>query len=120
MKNAIHLSATLGLAFLSLRFIGLFIDLTYNDQFLMIGLGVLLLVTLPLYLTERNRYKKMKESILKSFQKENKKEKNKERKTEQRPDYPTFRKQKSGLTWGGGNVHGSGAKRGSKRGFLKH
>ncbi|MGB5393659.1 MAG: hypothetical protein WBN16_05385 [Lutimonas sp.] len=34
-------------------------------------------------------------------------------------EYPSFRKQKSGLTWGGGNVHGANAKRGTKKGFLK-
>lgn len=120
MKNAIYFSATLGLAFLSIRFIGLFIDITYNDLVLLIGSGILLLVTLPLYLAEQNRYKKRKESILKSFQNENQTRKSKEKKTKLHSDYPTFRKQKSGLTWGGGNIHGSNAKRGSKRGFLKH
>ena len=33
--------------------------------------------------------------------------------------YPSFRKQKSGLTWGGGNVHGANAKRGQRKSFLK-
>lgn len=35
-------------------------------------------------------------------------------------NYPSFRNQKRGLTWGGGNIHAANAKRGSKRGFLKH
>lgn len=120
MKNAIHFSGVLGLTFLVLRFIGLFIDNNYNELFLWIGTGILFLVTLPLYLTERNRYKKKKQAILKSFVKDNRKGEAKEHKIKQGTDYPSFRKQKSGLTWGGGNIHGSNAKRGSKRGFLKH
>lgn len=119
MKNSIYFSATLGMAFLSIRAVGLFIDLTYNDLFLSIGSGILLLVTLPLYLYERKNYLKKKHNILKSFQKENKTVKTGD-KSKKSTDYPSFRKQKSGLTWGGGNIHGSRAKRGSKRGFLKH
>ena len=34
-------------------------------------------------------------------------------------EYPSFQKQKSGLTWGGGNIHGANAKRGERKGFLK-
>lgn len=120
MKNSIYFSATLGMAFLSIRFIGLFIDLTYNQLFLIIGSGILLLVTLPLYLIDRKRYRKKKQSILKTFQNGEKIDINKEEKIKQSYNYPSFRKQKSGLTWSGGSVHGSSAKRGSKRRFLKH
>lgn len=119
MKNSIYLSASLGLALLSIRFIGLFIDLSYNDLFLYIGAGILLLFTLPLHLAEKKRYKKKKDSILNSFEKENKNHKRKGEKIKKSTEYPSFRKQKSGLSWGGGNIHGSTAKRGSKRGFLK-
>ena len=120
MKSSIYYSATLGMAFLSIRFVGLFIDLTHKDLFLIIGLGILLLVTLPLYLTERRRYDKKKQIIFKTFNKGGKIDKNNKKKPLQKSEYPSFRKQKSGLTWTGGSVHGSSAKRGSKRGFLKH
>ncbi|WKK67426.1 hypothetical protein [Lutimonas zeaxanthinifaciens] len=119
MKNSIYFSATLGIVFLSIRFAGLFIDLTYNDLFLIIGSGILVFVTLPLYIVEQKKYFKKKQSILKTFKKESQTVKAKDKK-KQSTDYPSFRKQKSGLTWGGGNIHGSVAKRGSKRGFLKH
>ncbi|MCA0931656.1 hypothetical protein LCM02_04270 [Lutimonas saemankumensis] len=120
MKSSIYYSATLSMAFLSIRFVGLFIDLTHKDLFLIIGLGILLLVTLPLYLTERRRYDKKKQIIFKTFNKGGKIDKNNKKKPLQNSEYPSFRKQKSGLTWTGGSVHGSSAKRGSKRGFLKH
>lgn len=86
----------------------------------MIGSGILLFITLPLYLYERHRYLQKKRDILKTFEKKNEMVKNKKKKTEQQPDYPSFRSQKSGLTWSGGNVHGARAKRGSKKGFIKH
>lgn len=119
MKNSIYFSAVLGLTFLVLRFIGLFIDMSNKELFLWIGTGILLLVTLPLYLTDRIRYKKKKQTILKSFEKDNRKARPRAKSTKTGAEYPSFRKQKSGLTWGGGNIHGSSAKRGSKRGFLQ-
>jgi hypothetical protein len=118
MKNSIYFSVIIGFTFLIIRFIGLFLELSYNDLFLYIGLGVLLLITLPLVLLDRYRYRKQKEKIIRSFQDKKTNRKGKEPKETEPHDYPSFRKQKSGLTWGGGNIHGSGAKRGSKRGFL--
>jgi len=120
MRNSIYFSAVLGLAFLAIRFIGLFIEVSHAKLFLLLGIGILVMVTLPLYFIERSRYKKMKAAILKKYQggpgiREVKKPKNKHA-----SNYPSFRKQKSGLTWGGGNIHGSNAKRGSKKRFLNH
>ena len=120
MKNSIYYSATLGLAFLSIRFIGLFIDLSHKDLFLIIGLAILLLVTLPLYLADRKRYLEKKRTILKNYNKEVVNDNTDKKRIRQKSDYPSFRKQKSGLTWSGGSVHGSSANRGSKRRFLKH
>ncbi|MFD1316442.1 hypothetical protein [Namhaeicola litoreus] len=45
--------------------------------------------------------------------------KTEESKAEQKIDYPKFSSQKTGLTWGGGNVHGANAKRGEKKRFLR-
>ena len=119
MTYSIYFSAVLGLVFLAIRFIGLFIELSNANLFLFIGLGILFLVTLPLYLFQQWRYKQKKVSILKKYQGHDPLGNLKKTKNKPTPDYPSFRKQKSGLTWGGGNIHGSGAKRGSKRGFLK-
>ena len=118
MRNSIYFSAILGLTFLAIGCIGFLIELNNTRLFLFIGTGILLLLTFPLYLLERLRYKKKKASILKKYKGEIRVGNLKETINSHNPDYPSFRKQKSGLTWGGGNIHGSGAKRGSKRGFL--
>ena len=119
MRNSIYFSAILGLAFLAIRFIGLFIEVSNSNLYLFIGTGIILLVTWPLYLIERFRYKRKKASILKKYQGKHLTKNPKDLKKKHNPDYPSFRQQKSGLSWGGGNIHGSNAKRGSKRGFLK-
>lgn len=120
MKYATTFSAILGIAFLAIRFVGLFIELSHNNLFLMLGLGLLLLVSIPLYLLERYRYSKMKQSIFHKYKKDNtpiQKEKNKKKSA---VSYPAFRRHKKGLTWDGGSVHGSSARRGERKGFLKH
>lgn len=120
MKHAISFSAIIGLAFLSIRFVGLFIDLPYNNLFLIFGLGILVLVTLPLYLFEQSRYAKLKRSILRKYKKEKTSNKKEAIKKKTGVNYPSFRRQKSGLTWRGGSVHGSNAQRNERKGFLKH
>ncbi len=120
MKNSIYFTVMLGVILLVIHFISLFLELGYSDLFLIIGLGILLVITLPLFYLDRSRYTKQKKQIIKSFQQEKGNLKRKKAKKAETPKYPSFRQQKSGLTWGGGNIHGSGAKRGSKRGFLNH
>lgn len=120
MKNSIYLTAIVGTAFLVIRFIGMFLNLSYNHVFLGLGVGILLLITLPLILIERHLYNKQKELIIKQFQQKRKVTKESESKKEKPLEYPSFRKQQSGLTWGGGNIHGSVGKRGSKKRFLNH
>ncbi len=120
MKYATTFSAILGIVFLTIRFIGLFIELSYNNLFLMLGLGLLLLVTLPLYLLERSRYSKMKQSILHKYKKDKTPIEKDLNKMKSGVSYPAFRRHKKGLTWSGGSVHGSSARRGERKGFLKH
>lgn len=119
MRNSIYFSAILGLIFLAIGFIGFFIELSDAKLFLFIGLGMLFVVALPLYIIESLRYQKKKASILKKYQGVHRIRRVNKIRKKQNPDYPSFRKQKSGLTWGGGNIHGSTAKRGTKREFLK-
>ena len=120
MRNSIYFSVILGFAFLAIRFIGLFIEFNHTELYMFIGLGILLLVTLPLYIIQRIKYNNKKASILKKYQDNNNGKNVKDLNKKDSPQYPSFRKQKRGLSWGGGNIHGSTAKRDSKRGFLKH
>ena len=120
MRRSIQISALAGVLFLALRFIGLFIHLSYENLFLYLGVGILLFITLPLYLLERHRYNDMKKRIISDFKNAPAKTEKKNSEKSDTPEYPAFRQQKSGLTWGGGNIHAANAKRGSRRGFLKH
>ena len=123
MKVSFYFSLILGIAFLTLRFIGLFLDLTYNDLFLALGLFLLLGVSLPLHLYERYRYRQKMNEIIQDHKIKDSKAKSSEKKPgsskKEAHEYPSFRNQKQGLKWGGGNIHGSAATRGSKRSFLK-
>ena len=127
MRLLLYSSIILGITFLTLRFIGLFLDLTYNDLFLALGLGLLVVVALPLYLIMKKQYQKKVENILKEYGGDKKRDSSsteekstsKENDKTKDVDYPSFRSQKQGLKWGGGNIHGSTATRGSKRSFLK-
>ena len=123
MKVSIYFSVILGITFLTLRFIGLFLDLTYNKLFLTLGLILLIGVSLPLYLFERYKYRQKMNEIIRDHQMKNSKAKSSKRNSkpskEKIREYPSFRDQKQGLKWGGGNIHGAKASRGSKRGFLK-
>ena len=121
MRTVLYISVILGITFLTLRFIGLFLDLTYNDLFLTLGLILLLGVALPLNLYIRKQYKDKVKDIIADFESRGyrKPDSDKRRQKSETIDYPSFRNQKQGLKWGGGNIHGSTATRGSKKGFLK-
>lgn len=123
MKVTLYFSLILGIAFLTLRFIGVFLDLTYNNIFLALGLFLLLGVSLPLYLFEQYTYRQKMNKIIQDHQIKGSKAKSSKKKPgsskKNIEEYPSFRNQKQGLKWGGGNIHGSAATRGSKRSFLR-
>ncbi len=129
LRISLYISVILGVTFLTLRFIGLFLDLTYNDLFLILGLTLLLAVALPLSLLLKSQYQKKVKRILREYESGDPDDPRSEKEThpgtsdqdqgKKDVDYPSFRNQKQGLKWGGGNIHGSTATRGSKRSFLK-
>ena len=123
MKVSFYLSIVLGIAFLTLRFIGLFLDLAHNSLYLGLGLFFLLGLALPLYLFNRYKYEQKVKKIIKEYQiketQASKSHKEAESSKANTHDYPSFRDQKQGLKWGGGNIHGASATRGAKRSFLK-
>lgn len=77
-------------------------------------------ITLPLYITNHIKHNKKIKSIIKEKSQNESENSNKNKiSPNSKPIYPSFRKQKKGLTWGGGNIHASNAFRGEKRTFLK-
>ena len=123
MKKAIYIAAFLGAFFILISYIGIKLQLNYIHWSLPFGIGLLLIVALPLFIIDYvDRSKKMKKDrnrqhLDKRFSAGHASKESKKKSIE---GYPTFSQRKSGLEWGGGNIHGSSAKRGSKRGFLRH
>lgn len=119
MKNAAYISFIFAIVLLVISFVGSFIELDNTQLFLYGGLGMLVLISIPLFVMERRAYSKTKREILKEFKNDKKHDFVSESEKNKKLNYPSFRKQKSGLTWGGGNIHASSAKRGSKKSFLR-
>lgn len=94
-----------------------------NKLFLILGLVLLAFVYLPLVIIDKYLHNKKIDRIIDSYkgqdnntiQKENGDSKNKGWGMNNSP----FRERKSGLTWGGGNIHGVNASRGKRKSFLK-
>jgi len=123
MRKAIYISGLLGMLFLITGFIGMMLESDYNRVFLIVGAVLLVLVCLPLNLIAKARYNKKIKNIISSYEGKERKEdayKKGEKKTKGwgMNDSP-YRERKSGLTWGGGNIKGANATRGTRKRFLK-
>jgi len=107
----------------TLNFIFKFLFFEFTNS-LLISLTIIIGVLVLLFLFERYFYNKKINKIIKSFKDSKKKEgikpkdKNPTTKGWGMNDSP-FRERKSGLSWGGGNIKGAGAKRGTRKTFLK-
>lgn len=123
MKKTIYISGVLGGLLLIIYLIGETIDFSFNDIFLIVGLIIIVLVFIPLLIVDRHRYNKKIDHIIKTHKDKPSKIKdlppNKSKIKGRNLNNLPFRERKSGLTWGGGNIKGSLAKRGTKRKFLK-
>jgi len=93
---------------------------THQTNYLLyFWLGVVLLgICIPVSLWGSYLRKKKIASQLNKYPKKKNPSKITRTKTKTSKTFPTFHEQKSGLTWGGGNMHGSIAKRGTKKRFL--
>ncbi len=123
MKFLIYISGILGGTFLILGVLAPFEEQFRNNLLLISGLVLLLLIYAPLYISDRVRERRKINKIINSYKGKNK-DQSKVNMTRGHTtsggidEYP-FHSQKSGLTWGGGNIHGANAFRGIKKKFLK-
>lgn len=123
MKTAIFLSGLTGTLLLLIRTIGIWLEFPLNKVYLILGLVMLLFIFIPLIIIDKYLHKKKMNSIIESFKSSDKKNK-KIKKTVSKTkgwgmNNSPFRERKSGLTWGGGNIKGANAKRGTRKSFLK-
>jgi hypothetical protein len=122
MKTAIYISGIAGTLFLVFRIVGIMMEFQLNNLFLIFGLVLLLLVFLPLLIREKYLHNKEIDKIIEAYKKTDRSadfEKADSKKMRWGVNNSPYRERKSGLTWGGGNVKGSSASRGTRRPFLK-
>ena len=122
MKHIIYISGILGGILLILRLIGTIADFSFNDLILISGLVLVILVCIPMIIIDRYKNEKKSDHAIESHKDKpsiinvpSDKSKFKGWSMNNSP----FRERKSGLNWGGGNIHGSNASRGNRRSFLK-
>ena len=125
MKTWIYITGISGGLLLVFWLIGTLAEFPWNDWLLAAGLVLLGLICLPLSFINRYRHDKMIDRIIQSGKgkfREKKASKYKSSKPGPRGwdmNNSPFRERNSGLTWGGGNIKGSNATRGSRRKFLR-
>jgi hypothetical protein len=121
MKTIIYISGIAGTILLVLRIVGIFSPVFQNDLLLYTGGGLIFLVFIPLMIRDKSIREKKIDEIIQSYKDK------KSKKTEIKKNHKLakgwnmnnspFRKRRSGLNWGGGNVHAANAERGTRRGF---
>jgi len=121
MKKAISISAYLGAFLLIMSYIGIKFELNFMHWSLPLGIGLLLIVAFPLFIIDYfDRAKKSKKGMIKYPLDKKVDHSDVSKKNKSIEGYPSFSERKRGLKWGGGNIHGSIAKRGTKKKFLKN
>lgn len=122
MRKLIYFSGIAGVLFLLIWLAGTFIELPVKNVFVIAGLGLLILVFLPLLIYDHYRQNKRIDEIIKSYEGKESKDKNIRKGEKQSEGWnmnnSPFRSRRSGLSWGGGNIKASNATRGTRKNFL--
>ena len=121
MNLLIYISGLAGGMLLVLRIIGIFSPVFQDNLLLYSGAGIILLVFIPLLIRDKLLQEKKIDDIIRSY----KGKKPEETEFKKGPgkskgwsmNNSPFRKRRSGLNWGGGNVHAANANRGMRRSF---
>ncbi|MDF1549034.1 MAG: hypothetical protein P1P88_14515 [Bacteroidales bacterium] len=123
MRIIIYISGILGGLLLMIGLIGTINDFNYNAVFLISGLALIVPICIPLMIVDRYRYNKKIDHIIKTHKDKPSKTKSispvKSKVKGWGMNNSPFRERKSGLTWGGGNIKGANASRGTRKSFLK-
>lgn len=123
MKTSIYLTGIAGSLLLIIGTIGTITGFPLNKVFLIPGLILLIVVFLPLIIIDKYRFNKRIDRIIDSYKGGDKKtvqlEKGDSKTRGWSMNNSPFRERRSGLTWGGGNIKGANASRGTRKSFLK-
>jgi len=123
MRIIIYISGILGGLLLLISLIGTITNLTYNTLFFISGLGLIILIFIPLSLVDKYRHNKKIKSIIKSYSdkpsQHNSISSGKSEIKGWSMNNSPFRERRSGVTWGGGNIKGANATRGKRKSIFK-
>ena len=123
MRIAIYFSGITGMLLLIIGIPGIFLELQLDAVFLISGFILLLLFFLPLFLIEKYRQHRKIDKIIDSYRETGKHTLRLNRGEKSTEGWgmnnSPFRKRRSGATWGGGNIKGATASRGTRKSFLK-
>ncbi len=118
MRILIYISGILGGLLLMISLVGTINDFKFNAVFLISGLALIILIYIPLLIIEKYKHNKKIKSIIKSYSdkpsKHNSISSGKSEIKGWSMNNSPYRKRKSGINWGGGNVHGANASRGTR------
>lgn len=123
MKILIYVSGTAGVVLAIAGFISELYGSGPASILWITGLALILVFTLPLMIYSRLLEHRKIDEIIRAHRENPKREgqgdAGKSRTQGWGMNNSPFRKRKSGLTWGGGNIHAANASRGNRKGFLK-
>jgi len=121
MRILITTAAILGGLLLVAGLIGLVAGFEYTSLFLITAAALLIVVMGPMLAIYRYRQNKRMDEILQNYKGKEHQTIGSSKEAGQgwNMNSSPFRERKSGLSWEGGNIKASGAKRGSRRKFLK-
>jgi len=126
MKAVLYISGITGTILLVFRLLGVFLHFPANDILLISGLILTGLIFLPCYIIDKYLQARKIENIIKNYEGRKKQPIKTTKGKEAKPkikgwdmNNSPFRERKSGLTWGGGNIKGATAQRGTGRTFLR-
>lgn len=118
MKIIAYISGILGGLLLMISLIGATINFDYTIVFLIFGLALIILLFIPLSVMERYKHNKKIKRIIQSYSdkpsEHNSIPSGKSELKGWSMNNSPYRKRKSGISWGGGNIHGSNASRGTR------
>jgi hypothetical protein len=123
LKKIIYISGIAGGLLLVFWLIGLFVAFPKNNIILVSAFIVIVLVFFPLFFIDKYRQNKKINGIIDSYK--NQKKSTPKIKKGKSPirgwgmNNSPFRERKSGLNWGGGNIHASVASRKTRKPFLR-
>lgn len=123
MKIAIYLSGISGTLLSVFGIIGIMLEFPLNKVILIPGLILLFIIFLPLIIIERYLYDKKIDKIIDTYKETDRKTVHLEQGESTTKGWgmnnSPFKERKFGLTWGGGNIKGASATRGTRKSFLK-